>query len=63
MKLYPGNESEKPVLRNVIDDLKQHNHITGRTVQVADKGLNCFNNILHALKDIACYPSCHYTLF
>ena len=51
MKLYPGNESEKPVLRNVIDDLKQRSHITGRTVQVADKGLNCFNNILHALKD------------
>lgn len=50
MKMYPGNESEKPVLRNVIDDLKQRNHISGRTIQVADKGLNCFNNILHALK-------------
>lgn len=50
MKLYPGNESEKPVLRTVIDDLKQRSHISGRTVQVADKGLNCFNNILHALK-------------
>lgn len=50
MKLYPGNESEQPVIREVIDDLKQRNHITGRTVRVADKGLNCFNNILHALK-------------
>lgn len=50
MKMYPGNESEKPVIRNIIDDLKQRNHITGRTIQVADKGLNCFNNILHALK-------------
>lgn len=50
MKMYPGNESEKPVLRNIIDDLKQRNHISGRTIQVADKGLNCFNNILHALK-------------
>ena len=50
MKLYPGNESEKPVIRTVIDDLKQRNHISGRTIQVADKGLNCFNNILHALK-------------
>lgn len=50
MKLYPGNESEKPVIRNVIDDLKQRSHISGRTIQVADKGLNCFNNILHALK-------------
>lgn len=50
MKMYPGNESEKPVLRNIIDDLKQRNHISGRTIQVADKGLNCFNNILHALR-------------
>lgn len=50
MKLYPGNESEQPVIREVIDDLKQRNHITGRTIRVADKGLNCFNNILHALK-------------
>ena len=50
MKLYPGNESEKPVMRSVIDTLKQRNHISGRTIQVADKGLNCTNNILHALK-------------
>lgn len=50
MKMYPGNQSEKPVLRDIIDDLKQRNHISGRTIQVADKGLNCFNNILHALK-------------
>lgn len=50
MKMYPGNESEKPVIRSIIDGLKQRNHISGRTIQVADKGLNCFNNILHALK-------------
>ncbi len=50
MKIYPGNESEKPVMRSVIDGLKQRNRISGRTIQVADKGLNCFNNILHALK-------------
>lgn len=50
MKLYPGNESEKPVIRDIIDDLKQRSHISGRTIQIADKGLNCFNNILHALK-------------
>ena len=50
MKLYPGNESEKPIIRNIIDDLKQSSHISGRTIQVADKGLNCFNNIMHALK-------------
>lgn len=51
MKMYPGNESEKPVIRNVIDDLKQRNHVSGRTIQIADKGLNCINNIMHALKD------------
>ena len=50
MKMYPGNESEKPVIRNVIDDLKQRNHVSGRTIQIADKGLNCINNIMHALK-------------
>ncbi|MDO4300931.1 MAG: IS1634 family transposase [Clostridia bacterium] len=50
MKLYPGNESEKPVLRKVIDDLKSRNNISGRTIQVADKGLNCAENILHALR-------------
>ncbi len=50
MKLYPGNESEKPVLRNIIDDLKKRNSISGKTIQVADKGLNCAENIVHALK-------------
>ena len=50
MKMYPGNKSEKPVIREIIDELKQRSHISGRTIQVADKGLNCFNNILHALK-------------
>lgn len=50
MKMYPGNESEKPVIREIIDELKQRSHISGRTIQVADKELNCFHNILHALK-------------
>ena len=45
MKMYPGNESEKPVLRDVIDQLKQQNNITGKTIHVADKGLNCAQNI------------------
>lgn len=51
MKLYPGNESEKPVMRDVIDGLKARNNISGRTIHVADKGLNCGNNIMHALKE------------
>lgn len=50
MKIYPGNESEKPVMRSVIDDLKRRSCISGRTIRVADKGLNCSNSILHALK-------------
>lgn len=51
MKLFPGNQSEKPVIRKVIDDLKERNSISGRTIQVADKGLNCAQNIFHALKN------------
>lgn len=51
MKVYPGNESEKPVIRRIIDGLKQRNNISGRTIQVADKGLNCADNIYHALKE------------
>lgn len=50
MKLFPGNESEKPVIRSIIDGLKKRSHISGKTIQVADKGLNCAENILHALK-------------
>ncbi len=30
MKIYPGNESEKPVIRNIIHELKQRNNISGR---------------------------------
>lgn len=45
MKMYPGNESEKPILRDVIDGLKNRNNITGKTIHVAGKGLNCAQNI------------------
>ena len=51
MKLYPGNQSEMPVIREVIQDLKNRNNIKGRTIQVADKGLNCAKNILEARKN------------
>lgn len=51
MKLFPGNQSEKPVIRNIIQDLKKRNSVSGRTVQIADKGLNCAENIFHALKN------------
>ena len=45
MNLYPGNKSEKPVLREVINDLKDRDAKIGRTIHVADKGLNCAENI------------------
>lgn len=48
MRMYPGNESEKPVLRTVINDLKKQNNISGRTIHVADKGLNCAQNIAYS---------------
>ena len=51
MKMYPGNESEKPVLRNVIDQLKAQNNVTGKTIHVADKGLNCARNIAFSRKN------------
>lgn len=45
MSIYPGNESEKPVLGEVVSQLKKRNNIKGRTIHVADKGLNCADNI------------------
>lgn len=51
MKMYPGNESEKPVLRNVIDQLKSQNNVIGKTIHVADKGLNCAQNIAFSKKN------------
>jgi hypothetical protein len=51
MKMYPGNESEKPVIREVISELKSQNGITGRTIHVADKGINCAKNIAFSKKN------------
>ena len=48
MKLYSGNESEKPVLRDVINKLNEQNNIKGRTIHIADKGLNCADNITYS---------------
>lgn len=48
-EFYPGNESEKPLLRNRIEDMKVRNNVTGRVIQVADKGLNCARNIYSAV--------------
>lgn len=51
MELYPGNESEKPLLRKRIEDMKSRNGVEGRVIQVADKGLNCARNVYAAVKE------------
>ena len=37
MKMYPGNQSEQPVLREIISSLKSKNNIKGRTIQASKK--------------------------
>ena len=51
MQMYPGNQSEKPYIRKQVEEMKQRYKVTGRTVQVADKGLNCARNIYTAVKE------------
>lgn len=51
MELYPGNESERPYLRGRIEDMKARNGVSGRVIQVADKGLNCARNIYAAVME------------
>lgn len=51
MQMYPGNESEKPYIRKVIEEMKSRYNVSEKTVQVADKGLNCARNIYAAVKE------------
>ncbi|MBR6646914.1 MAG: IS1634 family transposase, partial [Clostridia bacterium] len=51
MQMYPGNESEKPYIRKIVEEMKQRYHVSGKTIQVADKGLNCARNIYAAVKE------------
>ena len=51
MQMYPGNESEKPYIRKIIEEMKQRHKVSGKTVQVADKGLNCARNIYAAVRE------------
>ena len=51
MQMYPGNESEMPYIRKIIEEMKQRYKVSGKTVQVADKGLNCARNIYAAVKE------------
>ena len=48
---FPGNESEKPYLRERIEDMKNRNNVKGKVIAVADKGLNCARNIYAAVKE------------
>ena len=51
MQMYPGNESEKPYIRKMLEEMKTRYKVSGKTVQVADKGLNCARNIYAAVKE------------
>lgn len=51
MQMYPGNKSEKPYIRLVIEEMKERFDVKGKIVQVADKGLNCARNIYFAVKE------------
>jgi len=48
MEMFPGNESEKPYIRKCVENMKTKYKVNGKTVQVADKGLNCARNIYAA---------------
>ena len=49
MKMFPGNESEKPKLKGIAEGLRRRYSVTGRTIVVADMGLDCAGNIASAL--------------
>ncbi len=51
MHMYPGNQSERQEIRDIISKMKSTNRIAGKTIQVADKGLNCARNIYEAAKE------------
>lgn len=48
---FPGNCSEKPELHKNVQNLKKQENIKGRTIIVADKGLNCGDNIYQAISN------------
>lgn len=49
MKVLADNESEKPVIKQVIDDMRKRTGATGKVVRVANKGRNCAENIADAI--------------
>ena len=49
LEIYPGNESERPRIREAIGAPEERHHMTGRTVRVADKGPDCADNVADAV--------------
>lgn len=45
MEIFPGNESEKPRLPRALDRIREEKGKASKIIQVADKGLNCAENI------------------
>ncbi len=50
-KVYPGNESEKPVFGDVLTNMKEQFRVKERVIRIADKGLNCSKNIAKTFLD------------
>lgn len=51
MVIYSGNQSELPTLRDTIRDYKNRETKNSKMIQIADKGLNCAENIYKAVKN------------
>lgn len=49
LEIYPGNESERPRIREAVGAPEERHHMTGRTVRVADKGPDCADNVADAV--------------
>lgn len=45
MEIFPGNESEKPHLPRALERIREEKGKASKIIQVADKGLNCAENI------------------
>lgn len=48
-KIYPGNEPESDHFLDVIKQMKSQKKITGKTIYIADKGLNTGTNVYHSM--------------
>lgn len=48
---FPGNQSEQPEMHKCLNQLKKEQDVTGRTIIVADKGLNSGDNMYNAVQN------------